>query len=65
MIASDPFSGPVNRIVSNDLAIGVEQLRGRYFFCVWWGKWIFCESSPWSGVWGFIEEDILKQGFGD
>ena len=32
MIASDPFSGPVIGIVSNDLAIGAEQLRGIYFF---------------------------------
>ena len=32
MIVSDPFFGPVNGIVSNDLAFGAEQLRGRYFF---------------------------------
>ena len=37
-------------IVSNDSATGAELLRGKYFF---------------SFVWDFIEEDILKRGFGD
>ena len=45
------------KIVSNNLAIGAEQLRGRYFV-----------NSPQRlecGYEVFIGEDFRKQGFGD
>ena len=39
------------KMVSNNLAIGVEQQRDRFFFCcVWRGRRIFCEFPLWSGV---------------
>ena len=51
---SRAFFWPVStEIVSNNLAIGAEQLRDRYFFCVWQGRRIFCESPPGVGLWGF------------
>ena len=40
--------------------------KRQIFFCVWRGRWIFCEFPPtWNGVWDFIEGDILEQGLGD
>ena len=41
------------RIVTNNLNNGAEQLRDRYFFYVWRGRWIFCEFLPGVGLWGF------------
>ena len=40
-------------IVSNNLAIGAEQLRDRYFFSFINTCYMFCEFPPGAGLWGF------------
>ena len=41
-------------IVSNNLAIGAEQLRDKYIFCVWRSRRIFCEFPlEWGSIFGF------------
>ena len=52
--ASGPFWPLSTWIVSNNLAIGTEQLRDRYFFCIWRGRLIFYEFPlEWGSIFGF------------
>ena len=52
------------RIVSNNLAIGAEQLRDRYSFVSDKAEKYFVNSPLEWGFEVFVEEDIRKQGVG-
>ena len=62
--ASGPFWPVSTEIVSNNLAIGAEQLRNKYFFVSDKVDRYFVSSPLEWGFEVFVEEDIWKQGVG-